>query len=225
MAVLFCPNVIDMQQIFLDNVAPGFLQAEQYAASEIWNKKIHFEKGDNVQIVAPSGTGKTSLIHFIYGLRKDYTGTIELDKLKLSGFDVEQLASMRQTAISVVFQDLRLFLQHSVKENILVKSRLGSAKNIPCMEEMCDLLGIASKLEQTCGTCSYGEQQRVAIIRALQQPFDFILLDEPFSHLDEKNRMKAMSLIEQCAIANNAAIIFADLKPIEFFKATHTYFL
>lgn len=214
-----------MQQIFLDNVAPGFLQAEQYAASEIWNKKIHFEKGDNVQIVAPSGTGKTSLIHFIYGLRKDYTGTIELDKLKLSSFDVEQLASMRQTAISVVFQDLRLFLQHSVKENILVKSRLGSAKNIPSIEEMCDSLGIASKLEQTCGTCSYGEQQRVAIIRALQQPFDFILLDEPFSHLDEKNRMKAMSLIEQCAIANNAAIIFADLKPIEFFKATHTYFL
>ena len=214
-----------MQQIFLDNVAPGFLQAEQYAASEIWNKKIHFKKGDNVQIVAPSGTGKTSLIHFIYGLRKDYTGTIELDKSKLSGFDVEQLASMRQTAISVVFQDLRLFLQHSVKENILVKSRLGSAKNIPSIEEMCDSLGIASKLEQTCGTCSYGEQQRVAIIRALQQPFDFILLDEPFSHLDEKNRMKAMSLIEQCAIANNAAIIFADLKPIEFFKATHTYFL
>ena len=214
-----------MQQIFLDNVAPGFLQADQYAASEIWNKKIHFKKGDNVQIVAPSGTGKTSLIHFIYGLRKDYTGTIELDKLKLSSFDVEQLASMRQTAISVVFQDLRLFLQHSVKENILVKSRLGSAKNIPSMEEMCDSLGIASKLEQTCGTCSYGEQQRVAIIRALQQPFDFILLDEPFSHLDEKNRMKAMSLIEQCAIANNAAIIFADLKPIEFFKATHTYFL
>ena len=214
-----------MQQIFLDNVAPGFLQAEQYAASEIWNKKIHFKKGDNVQIVAPSGTGKTSLIHFIYGLRKDYTGTIELDKLKLSGFDVEQLASMRQNTVSVVFQDLRLFLQHSVKENILVKSRLGSAKNIPSIEEMCDSLGIASKLEQTCGTCSYGEQQRVAIIRALQQPFDFILLDEPFSHLDEKNRMKAMSLIEQCAIANNAAIIFADLKPIEFFKATHTYFL
>ena len=214
-----------MQQIFLDNVAPGFLQAEQYAASEIWNKKIYFKKGDNVQIVAPSGTGKTSLIHFIYGLRKDYTGTIELDKLKLSGFDVEQLATMRQNTVSVVFQDLRLFLQHSVKENILVKSRLGSAKNIPSMEEMCDSLGIASKLEQTCGTCSYGEQQRVAIIRALQQPFDFILLDEPFSHLDEKNRMKAMSLIEQCVIANNAAIIFADLKPIEFFKATHTYFL
>ena len=214
-----------MQQIFLDNVAPGFLQAEQYAASEIWNKKIQFKKGDNVQIVAPSGTGKTSLIHFIYGLRKDYTGAIELDKSKLSGFDVEQLALMRQITVSVVFQDLRLFLQHSVKENILVKSRLGSAKNIPSIEEMCDSLGIASKLEQTCGTCSYGEQQRVAIIRALQQPFDFILLDEPFSHLDEKNRMKAMSLIEQCAIANNAAIIFADLKPIEFFKATHTYFL
>jgi len=161
----------------------------------------------------------------LYGLRKDYTGTIELDKSKLSSFDVEKLAAMRQSAISVVFQDLRLFPQHSVKENILVKSRLGRANNIPSLEEMCESLGIASKLEQTSGTCSYGEQQRVAIIRALQQPFDFLLLDEPFSHLDEKNRMKAMSLIVQCAEANNAAIIFADLKPIEFFKANHHYFL
>jgi len=214
-----------MQQILLNQVAPTFLQEEQYAASDIWNRIVHFDKGKNVQIVAPSGTGKTSLIHFLYGLRKDYKGNIELDNSRLSGFNVEQLAVIRQTVISIVFQDLRLFLQHTVKENIEVKSRLGRATNIPALEEMCDLLGIASKLEQSCGTCSYGEQQRVAIIRALQQPFDFILLDEPFSHLDENNRKKAMSLIEHCAKLNSAAIIFADLKPIEYFDAAHTYFL
>ena len=132
---------------------------------------------------------------------------------------------MRQSAMAVVFQDLRMFLQHTVKENIQVKQRLAKANDIPSIEEMCEALGMQTKLEQSCGTCSYGEQQRIAIIRALQQPFDFILLDEPFSHLDENNRMKAMSLIEHCAVKNEAAIILADLKPIEYFNAGQTYFL
>jgi len=52
---------------------------------------------------------------------------------------------------------------------------------------MAERLGIQNKLQQAAGKCSYGEQQRIAIIRALQQPFDFIVLDEPFSHLDEDN--------------------------------------
>lgn len=214
-----------MQQIFLNRVSPTFLKEEQYLASDIWNKEIYFKKGDRTQIVAPSGTGKTSLIHFLYGLRKDYTGSITLDGSQLANYDLEKIAIMRQSAIAVVFQDLRMFLKHSVKENIEVKQRLAKANNIPSIEEMCEALGIQSKLEQSCGTCSYGEQQRIAIIRALQQPFDFILLDEPFSHLDENNRMKAMNLIEHCAVQNNAAIILADLKPIEYFKAAHSLLL
>ena len=83
---------------------------------------------------------------------------------------------------------------------------------------MAKRLGIESKLHKQCSTCSYGEQQRIVIIRALLQPFDFLLLDEPFSHLDEANRAKAMELIAEEAEARNAAIILADLKEIEYFK-------
>ena len=86
---------------------------------------------------------------------------------------------------------------------------------------MAERLDIANKLTQNAGICSYGEQQRIAIIRALQQPFDFIIMDEPFSHLDENNREKAMQLIEEEAGVRGAAIILADLKPIEFFNAEH----
>ncbi len=77
-------------------------------------------------------------------------------------------------------------------------------------------------MEQSAGTCSYGEQQRIAIARALQQPFDFLLLDEPFSHLDEKNRSIAMKLMEEEATKRGAAIILADLMPIAYFKADRT---
>ena len=90
---------------------------------------------------------------------------------------------------------------------------------------MAKRLGIESKLGKLCSTCSYGEQQRIAIIRALQQPFNFLLLDEPFSHLDEANRKKAMELIEEETTLRKASIILADLKAIEYFKADRTFHL
>ena len=68
-------------------------------------------------------------------------------------------------------------------------------------------------------------QQRIAIIRSLQQPFDFLLLDEPFSHLDESNRKKAMELMEEEADVRKASIILADLKAIEYFNADKTLHL
>jgi len=75
------------------------------------------------------------------------------------------------------------------------------------------------------GTCSYGEQQRIAIIRSLMQPFDFLLLDEPFSHLDEANAEKAMKLMLEEARLRNATIVFADLERIDFYPYTRLFHL
>ena len=80
-------------------------------------------------------------------------------------------------------------------------------------------LGIEKKLSKPAYTCSYGEQQRIAIIRSLMQPFDFLLMDEPFSHLDENNRKIAMDLINEETELRNASIIMADLKRVEQFSA------
>lgn len=80
-------------------------------------------------------------------------------------------------------------------------------------------LGVESKLDQPVQLCSYGEQQRIAIIRCLQQPFNFLLLDEPFGHLDEKNRENAMELILQQAAERKAGVILADLQLLPYFEA------
>ncbi|HVU84104.1 MAG TPA: ABC transporter ATP-binding protein, partial [Puia sp.] len=86
------------------------------------------------------------------------------------------------------------------------------------IDEMAAQLGMAEKLDQQVKTCSYGEQQRIAIIRSLMQPFDFLLLDEPYSHLDEANRTKAMKLLYEECERRKAAMIFADLKPLDLLK-------
>ena len=86
-------------------------------------------------------------------------------------------------------------------------------------------LGIEDKLNSTCSTCSYGEQQRIAIIRSLLQPFYFLLVDEPFSHLDNNNSEKAMELMLEESRARNACIVFADLERIDYFPHTRLFHL
>ena len=73
-------------QITLQNILPVFFKNKNVTGSQVWNKTIVFNKGEHVHIVAPSGSGKTSLIHFLYGLRKDYTGQIVFNNDNLPAF-------------------------------------------------------------------------------------------------------------------------------------------
>ena len=211
-----------MQEIRLEQVLPQFFEKGKTAPSDIWLQDISFRKGLNIQVVAPSGSGKTSLVHFLYRMRSDYTGKIFFDTKDSSSLDPDALARLRTNELSVVFQDLRLFPAQSMRENIRVKRDLAPFIGAASMEEMAAMLGIAHKLEQSAGTCSYGEQQRIAIIRALQQPFDFLLLDEPFSHLDDNNIEKAMKLILNESAKRKACVLLADLQVNNSFPADQT---
>ena len=212
-------------EISLNNIFPDFLEKEKTVNSAVWKKMLSFKDGQKIEIIAPSGSGKTSLIQFLYGMRKDYSGTLLFDKKNIKNINPTELADIRAMQLSIVFQDLRLFKDFSVLQNLEIKRTLASYHKSSLINEMAERLGITNKLSQNAGTCSYGEQQRIAIIRALQQPFNFIILDEPFSHLDEENGKKAMLLIEAEAHKRGAGIILADLQHNPFFNADTTLHL
>jgi putative ABC transport system ATP-binding protein len=212
-------------QLTIKNLLPEYFEEDRKNQSEIWGKEIQIDKGEFIKIVAPSGSGKTSLTHFIYGLRQQYKGSILFDDREVKQFTTEQMAVHRQCKISVVLQDMRLFDDLTVFENINIKRQLQPRHNEEKIKEMAERLGIGNKLSSKCGTCSYGEQQRVAIIRSLMQPFDFLLLDEPFSHLDNENAQKAMTLMLEEAKLQQAAIIFADLERIDYFPYSRLFHL
>lgn len=212
-------------QLQLKQVFPLWFDESTRAHSEIWDKDLLFEKGELVKIVAPSGSGKSSLINFLYGLRHDFGGQVYYNNKSIRDFPAEELALYRKDHISVVFQDLRLFPGQTVYENLEIKRQLNPFHPAEKIREMADRLGIGNKLQAKAGTCSYGEQQRIAIIRSLLQPFDILLLDEPFSHLDNQNAEKAMQLMLEESRLRQATILFADLERIDYFPFTRLYHL
>jgi putative ABC transport system ATP-binding protein len=186
--------------------------------SSVWNNQILVSTEEWIKITAPSGTGKTTLMHMLYGIRTDYDGAILLDGINIKNMSINKLASIRQIKMSVIFQDLRLFSHLTAFENIELKRVLQK----PYYEsdkiiEMAELLGISNILSQKAAICSYGEQQRISIIRALIQPFTLLLMDEPFSHLDNNNKAIAAKLIAQECIKRNAALIITDLEDDDLF--------
>ena len=195
------------------------------AKSGMWNSSVSFNKGEYVFVQAPSGTGKTTLIHILYGLRNDYTGEVIWQNKPLSATDDETLASLRAKNISVIFQDMRLFPELTAWENIDIKRRLTNTVSDAQALEWLNRLGLEAKKSAVARTLSYGEQQRVAIVRALVQPFEWLLMDEPFSHLDHANTQKAISLIMEVVKTHNAGILLADLDENNYFPYTQTVLL
>lgn len=212
-------------QLHLRDLLPSYFETDRKDGSEIWGKDLVFSKTEMVKIVAPSGSGKTSLIHFIYGMRKEYNGSISYGEKNIKQLGAEDFAGYRKDRISIVFQDLRLFPEQTVWENLEIKRQLDPFHPPEKINEMTERLGIGNKLKTKARICSYGEQQRVAIIRSLLQPFDFLLLDEPFSHLDNENSKKAMELMLEEANARKACIVFADLERIDYFPYTRLFHL
>ncbi|WP_217605284.1 ATP-binding cassette domain-containing protein [Chitinophaga sp. GbtcB8] len=182
-------------------------------ASDIWNKDVTFSPGSFVKIKAPSGTGKTTLVHYLYHIRYDYAGKVMVNGKPWQDYNKSALAAIRQQQVSIIFQDLRLFDQLTAWENIELKRVMGPAPACTAeqVQEMAARLQVTHVLQQSARTLSYGERQRIAIIRALVQPFKWLLMDEPFSHLDEENTRRAAALIAETCKTQQAGFVLTDL--------------
>lgn len=176
-------------------------------ASQVWMREIKFESPDYYMIEAESGTGKSSLCAYIYGSRIDYQGRIFFDDVDIRSFDINRWSSLRREAIAYLPQEMMLFPELTVMENIAIKNRLTGYKSVGEIEQMLDELEIGDKRNVSARLLSVGQQQRVAIIRALCQPFDFLLIDEPVSHLDRRNNAAVAAMVDREASQRGAGII------------------
>lgn len=179
--------------------------------SDIWHQDVDFQKGNIYLIEAASGTGKSSLCSFIYGYRNDYQGIICFDGENIRKNTVNGWSNIRKRSLSMLFQDLRLFTELTAMENIRLKNSLTGYKSKKEITSFFEALEIADKMDVLVGKLSFGQQQRLALIRALCQPFDFMLLDEPVSHVDDGNNRMMSKVILQEVKKQGAGVIVTSI--------------
>lgn len=188
------------------------------ANSGIFRTNCTFEKGKRYLVNAASGRGKSTLLHIAYGIRSDYDGLASLNGKDVRKFTANDWAACRQRQLSIVFQDLRLFPQLTALENIQLKNGQTNCVTETEIMDWSNRLGMSPFLQQTAATLSYGQKQRIAILRSLCQPFDMLLLDEPFSHLDGENTRLASNLIDEICNKRQAGFVLVSLGEEYFFN-------
>ncbi|MCM1162903.1 MAG: ATP-binding cassette domain-containing protein [Muribaculaceae bacterium] len=176
--------------------------------SEVWLRpEISFSRPGRYVIEAESGTGKSSLCAYIYGSRTDYDGEILFDGTDIRTFGINRWCELRRRALAYLPQEMRLFPELTAMENLMIKNRLTDFHTEAELRTLLERVELGAKADIPAGRLSVGQQQRVAIVRALCQPFDFLLVDEPVSHLDARNNASVAALIASEAEARNAALI------------------
>lgn len=200
-----------MNNITLSNVVPEIFASREDLHSDIWHTEVTLERGKRYLIEAASGTGKSSLCSYLYGQRGDYRGDILFDGENVASYSTNKWCDIRQRHISILFQDLKLFGELTALENVRIKNDITHTKDLKSIVDWFEEFGIGDKLHSRIDRMSYGQQQRVALIRALCQPYSFILLDEPISHLDDKNSDIMRDIILREAAAQGAAVIATSI--------------
>ncbi len=187
-----------MNTITLRNTLPEVFAQRTDIQSDVWLKEVVFEKEKTYLVEANSGTGKSSLCSYIFGYRKDYQGDIFFNNVNIHDLSILQWVEQRKGHLALMWQELRLFPELTAMENVLIKNKLTGYQKRTTIDDWFERLGIAEKRDALVGRMSFGQQQRVALIRSLCQPFDFIFVDEPISHLDDSNsRIMADMLMEE----------------------------
>lgn len=200
-----------MYSIHLQQTLPQVFADRNAILSDVWHQDIAFHKEKHYLIEAASGTGKSSLCSYIYGYRYDYQGLINFDDRNIRSLSTDEWVDIRKHSLSILFQELRVFPELTAFENVQLKNQLTNYKKKKEILALFEALGMADKMNEQTARLSFGQQQRVAFIRSLCQPFDFIFLDEPVSHLDDGNGTVMGNLLTEEAGRQGAGVIVTSI--------------
>ncbi|MEJ6392653.1 ABC transporter ATP-binding protein [Gymnodinialimonas sp. 2305UL16-5] len=161
---------------------------------------FNLSEGERVAVVGPSGTGKTTLLNLIAGIAVPQAGQIMLDGQEMTGLSDGARRTLRADKIGFVFQDFALLDYLSARDNILYPYRITSGAPLNAeararADHLAEACGLSGKLGRRPGALSQGEQQRVALCRALVRQPKLILADEATGNLDPENKSAILDLL------------------------------
>ena len=173
---------------------------------------LQIEAGTRMAFVGPSGSGKTTLLRLIAGIVTPQSGTVTIGEVPVNELADAGRRAFRIRHVGFVFQDFRLVEHLDVRENILLPYRLNDALPVydsieSQVKQQAERLDLADKLDSPVDELSQGEQQRVAICRALLPRPDLLLADEPTGNLDPKNKDRILDQLFQQVESAEATLV------------------
>jgi len=185
--------------IKLENIAKDYID-EELITPALRGVSFEINQGEFVAVTGASGSGKSTLMHIIGFLDKSTRGKYFFEGEDAGQFDDEKLAQIRNTKVGFVFQTYNLLARTSVWDNILLPTIYTSHLNKQDIDkrarELLDKLGLSHRIDFRPNQLSGGEQQRVAIVRALINQPRLILADEPTGNLDSKSGQEVMEVLQ-----------------------------
>ncbi len=171
-----------------------------------------FSLADQAQVAlaGESGSGKTTLLHLIAGILKPDSGSITLAGAEMSSLSESRRDRLRATTIGYIFQTFNLLQGYTCLENVLLGMSFGPGADRVFARELLERVGLRSHLKHFPRQLSTGQQQRVAVARALANRPKLVLADEPTGNLDHKNATEALSLIRTACRENSAALLLVS---------------
>ncbi|MHA1473860.1 MAG: ABC transporter ATP-binding protein [Promethearchaeota archaeon] len=174
------------------------------------NLSIEISEHEYVAIIGSSGAGKTTLIHILGGLEKATKGDTFISHINVSHMEQEMLATFRIFNVGIVFQNYNLISSLTALENIMFPMQLCGIKYEKCesrANELLNMIGLKERAEHLPFQLSAGEQQRVAVARALANDPPIIIADEPTANLDQKNAEFIGNLFEKFRTEGKTIIV------------------
>lgn len=170
--------------------------------------QLQCDKEEVLLVTGKSGCGKTTLLHILCGLIRDYKGTVNINNINIAELSNSRLDKFRGRQVGIIFQRNYFISSLNVEDNILFSSYLSSGKkNKAKAHALAGELQIKNLLHKMPAQLSQGEQQRISIARALMNDVSVVFADEPTSSLDDDNALMVASLLQRQAKQAQAALI------------------
>jgi ABC-type lipoprotein export system ATPase subunit len=171
-----------------------------------------FDLAERTQIAlsGESGSGKTTFLHLIAGILKPDSGSIQLAGEEMSALSEPARDRLRATTIGYIFQTFNLLQGYTCLENVLLGMSFGPGADRPFAQSLLERVGLGNRLKHYPRQLSTGQQQRVAVARALANRPKLVLADEPTGNLDHKNTRESLALIRETCRENGAALLLVS---------------
>ena len=199
-----------MTLLEIANLKKSFIAPDGERHSIVDVAQFSLPAGEQLALAGESGSGKTTFLNLIAGILKSDSGDIQLGGVVISELSEPKRDRFRALTIGYIFQTFNLLPGYTCLENVLLGMSFGAGVDRPFAEKLLQRVGLENRLHHRPRQLSTGQQQRVAVARALANRPKLVLADEPTGNLDHKNARESLALIRETCRENGAALLLVS---------------